>query len=100
MKDNEKEYLNKLFDEDNQLKPETIFVIHRRPKLQVSDDEQGMELNEGYDYYLNSPLPELADAIAKFAVELPNQGMGEGSDKYFVQLINEYLNRLSSTDVK
>lgn len=100
MEQKEKEYLNKLFDEDNQLKPETIFVIHRRPKLQVSDDDQGMELNEGYDYYLDSPLPELADAIAKFAKELPNQGMGEGSDKYFVQLINEYLNRLSSTDAK
>lgn len=100
MEQSEKEYLNKLFEEDNQIKPETIFVIHRRAKLQVSEDEEGMELNDGYDYSLNSPLPELADAIAKFAIELPKQGIGEGSDKYFIQLINEYFNRLSSTDVK
>lgn len=100
MENKEKDYLNKLFDEDNQIKAETIFVVHRRPKLKVSDDDTGMELNDGYDYMINSPLPEIADAIAKFAIELPKQGMGEGSDKYFIQLLNEYFNRLSSTDGK
>lgn len=86
--------------EENQLKPETIFVINRRPNLTESEDGKGIELNDGYDYSLNSPLPELADAIAKFAMELPKQNIGEGSDKYFIQLVNEYFNRLSSTDVK
>lgn len=92
MNKQEKEKLNKLANDN--IKSETILVIKRRPQLKVTNNQKGMELNEGYDYELNSPLPELADAIAKFAVELPKQGIGEGSDKYFIQLINEYFTRL------
>ena len=100
MEQKEKDYLNKLFDEDNRLKSKTIFVIEERPKLSVSDEDDGMELNDGYDYTVDSPLPELADAIAKFAIELPKQGFGDKSDEYFIHLLNEYFIRLSSTDVK
>ena len=49
---------------------EQIFVINRQPKLVANDND--VELNDGYTYYVNSPIPELADAIAKFAKELPN----------------------------
>lgn len=82
------------------MKEETIFTIQRKPILNISEDESGIELNDGYNYTLNAALPEIADAIAKFAAELPNQGMGNNSDSYFIHLLNEYFHMLSSTDVK
>lgn len=90
-----KDKLNKLFNEDNQLKAETILTIKRRNKLTVADDDSGMELNDGYEYEVNGAMPEIADAIAKFAKELPNNDFGETSDRYFIALIGEYFSRLS-----
>lgn len=92
MNKQEKKNINKNFNDN--MKTETIFIIRRRPLLKVANNGKGMELNEGYDYELNSALPELADAIAKFAIELPKQGIGKDSDKYFIQLINNYFSRL------
>lgn len=92
MKEVKKEQINKLF-EDN-VKPTTILVVKRKPKMNVSKNGNNVELNEGYEYDVNSSLPEIADGIAKFAKELPHQGMGNGSDKYFINLINQYFEKL------
>ena len=90
-----KDKLNKMFNEDNQLKARTLLVIKSRPKLTVADDDSGMELNDGYEFEVDGAFPEIADAIAKFAKELPNNGFGETSDRYFISLIGEYFNKLS-----
>lgn len=82
------------------IKPRKILTIISKPKLSVSEDEKGVELNDGYDFEVNGALPELADGIAKFARELPNNGFGPDSGSYFITLIGEYYKRLSSTDVK
>ena len=96
-----KDKLNKLFNEDNKLEAKTILVIKARPKLTVDDNDEGMELNDGYEFEVNGALPEIADGIAKFALELPKNNFGEGSDTFFIQLVNEYFKKLtSSTDVK
>lgn len=85
---------------NNEIKPKTLLVIKSRPKLSVSEDENGIELNDGYEFELDGAIPEVADAIAKFATELPNNGLGPDSGSYFITLISEYYKKLSSTDVK
>lgn len=94
MNKKEKDKLNKMLDEDNRLKAKTLLVVKSRPRLIVSDDEEGVELNDGYEFEVNGALPEIADSIAKMAIELDNQGFGEGSGKMFVGLITEYFNKL------
>ena len=94
MEQQDKEKLEKLFNVDNQLQAKTLLVLKSRPKLIVSDDDTGMELNEGYEFEVNGALPELADGIAKLAYEMEPNGFGEGSGSYFVQLINEYYKKL------
>jgi len=94
MKKTEREKLNKLFNEDNQLQAKTILVIKTGPKLVVSDDDSGMELNDGYEFEVNGALPEIAESIAKMAIELDNNGFGKGSGEMFVNLIKEYFNKL------
>lgn len=95
MKKEEKEKLNKLFNEDNKLEAKTLLVIKSKPTLSVSDNDEGMELNEGYEFEVDGAIPEIADGIAKLAVELPKNGFGEGSDKMFIGLINNYFNLLT-----
>ena len=98
MEQQEKERLTKLFQEDNQLKAKTLLVIKSRPKLSVAEDDSGMELNDGYEFDVNGAIPEIADGIAKFAKELPNNGFGENSDRAFITLITEYFNKLQSKE--
>lgn len=89
-----KDKLNKMFSEDNQFEAKTILVIKSRPKLSVSDDDTGMELNDGYEFEVDAAVPEVADGIAKFAAELPKNGFGEDSDRYFISLIGQYFDKL------
>ena len=91
-----KEELNELMN--NEAKVKTLLVIKSKPVL--SAKKKGVELNEGYDFEVDGAIAEIADAIAKFAVELPKNGFGENSGSYFITLISEYYKRLSSTDVK
>lgn len=90
----EKEKLEKIFSEDNQFTAKTLLVIKSRPKLSVAEDDSGMELNDGYEFEVDGAVPEIADAIAKFAKELPKNGFGEKSDRYFITLISEYFSKL------
>lgn len=89
-----KEAFNAELDKQN-TPTKTLLTIKTRLKLSVSEDETGIELNDGYDYNVNGSIAELADALAKFAKELPKNGFGEKSDTYFVTLIGEYFNKLS-----
>lgn len=70
----------------------TILTIATKPKLNPTDD--GVELNDGYEYEVNGALPEIADGIAKFAKELENNGFEQGSAKYFITLINQFFDKL------
>lgn len=97
MEQNEKEQLEKLFNEDNKLNAKTLLIIKSRPKLTVSEDDSGMELNDGYEFEVNGAIPEIADGIAKFAVALEQNDFGENSSTYFIKLINEYFNKLQNS---
>lgn len=92
----DKEQLIKDFSHSRENK--IIFTITAVDQLVEAEDGSGMELNAGYNYDVNSSIPEIADAIAKLALQLPQQGFGEGSDTLFIKLINEYFNELSKQD--
>ena len=69
-----------------------IFVVGRKPIIDAS--KKGILLNDGYTYDVNGSIPEIADAIAKFAIELPKNGFGEQSDTMFIQLIRNYYDKI------
>lgn len=86
-----KEELEKIINE-NQAKGETILVITTRPILDTTED--GVNINDGFDFVVNGAIPQLADAIAKLALELPKNGFGENSDNGFIMYITEFYHRL------
>lgn len=98
MEQQDKEKLEKLFSEDNKLRAKTLLVIKSRPKLSVSDNDDGMELNEGYEFDVDGAIPEIADGIAKLAIEMEPNGFGENSGSYFINLISEYYKKLTSKE--
>jgi hypothetical protein len=82
------------FTKDNELKAKTILTIKSKPSFSVNEEETGLELNDGYDFEVDGAVPEIADAIAKLAIELPKNGFGEDSDTYFITLISQYFEKL------
>ena len=94
--DKVKEKLEQLI-KDTESSGETILEIITRPKVQITEDETGVEINEGYDFKVNGAIPQLADAIAKLAIELPKNGLGENSDTGFIVYINQFFDKLKNT---
>lgn len=84
----------KAFNDEQEAK--TIFVVGRKPLLDAT--KKGILLNDGYTYTVDGSIPELADAIAKFAIELPRNGFGERSDSTFIELIKNYYDKLKQGD--
>ena len=61
----------------------------------LTPDENGVELNEGYEYYVDGSLPQLADSIAKLALELDKDAsMGESGGAAFLALVAQYYTKL------
>lgn len=57
----------------------------------LEPNEEGMQLNDGYEYKVDGTFPELADSIAKMAAEMDKDPeFGENSGKVFIGLINQY----------
>lgn len=90
----EKINMNKEELEKSSIKLTEILKIERKRDLSVTEDEQGMELNEGYEYTVNGAIPEIADGIAKLAIEMDKMtDLGERAGGYFLVLIGEYYNK-------
>lgn len=97
MEKKEKDALNELFEESSEgIAERNLLLIKVKPKLTVADDDSGMELNDGYEFAVDGALPEVADAIAKFAIELDKQGFGENAGQYFLSLVNQYFTNLNN----
>lgn len=77
-----------------EVKAKEILIIKTKPILKAVKD--GAELNDGYEFEVNGALPEIADGIAKLAIELPKNEFGFKSDEYFIGLINDYFRRLKN----
>ena len=93
MDDKAKAEVLKAIEEENAQNLKTILVIKSKPKLSL-DENDDVTLNEGYEFDVNGAIPEIADAIAKFALELPKNGQGENSDTGFIQYINLFFSQL------
>jgi len=62
---------------------------------QLTPSEDGVELNEGYQFEINGPIPQLADGIAKMAFEMDKDSdLGIKGGGAFLALIAEYYQRL------
>jgi len=63
---------------------------------QLTPSEQGVELNEGYEFEVNGAIPQLADGIAKMAFEMDrDKDFGTKGGGAFIALIAEYYRKLS-----
>ena len=65
----------------------------------LTANEEGVELNEGYTFDVNGSIPQLADGIAKMAIEMDKDiEMGERGGGAFIALIMQYYERLNSLE--
>lgn len=78
------------------IRTHTILVIKRRRSFDVkSDDDSKVELNEGYDFDVDAPIAEIADGLAKMAIEMDKMiDLGEEAGGAFIQLIAEFYKKL------
>ena len=61
----------------------------------LTPENEGVELNEGYNYNVQGAIPQIADAIAKMANELDNfPDMGINAGGAFISLIVEYYKKV------
>lgn len=68
----------------------TILVV--RSLEQLNPTKKGLELNVGYEFDVDGPLPEVADGIAKMAKELDKM-QGENAGAYFIELICQFYKK-------
>lgn len=71
----------------------TILKIEALENLEPTED--GMDLNEGYSYEVQGSLPQLADSLAKMAIEMDKDlDLGDNAGGAFVALITQYYEML------
>ena len=68
----------------------TILVVRSLELLNPT--KKGLELNVGYEFDVDGPLPEVADGIAKMAKELDKM-QGENAGAYFIELICQFYKK-------
>jgi len=57
----------------------------------LSEESSGVELNEGYRFEVRGTLPQVADGIAKMAIEMDyDKDFGDNGGGVFLELINQY----------
>ena len=83
--------------EDNKnIQPEkrTRQILVVRSLEVLTPKQEGIELNVGYEFDVDGPLPEIADGIAKMAKELDHmEGQTENSGRYFIELIRQFYEK-------
>ena len=73
----------------------TKLILEVRAIEKLDPTEEGMELNEGYQYEVNGSIPQLADGIAKMALEMDkDENLGEAAGGAFLELVNQYYQKL------
>jgi len=71
----------------------TILEIKVIEKL--SPEKDGVELNEGYRYNVDGSLPQLADGLAKLAIEFDNDiKLGVNVGQAFLVLTAQYYEKM------
>lgn len=68
-------------------------------KDSVNNTEEGLELNNGYEFNVDSTLPEVADGLSKMAIELDkDKSLGENAGSYFLKLVLDFYNKNKQGD--
>lgn len=77
----------------------TLLVIESAEFL--TSNSEGVELEEGYEFSINSSIPQLADALAIFLSGLdkePDETEGN-TGEILLNLVIEYYNRRKEGDI-
>lgn len=73
----------------------TRLILEVKAIEKLDPTEEGMELNEGYQYEVNGSIPQLADGIAKMALEMDkDQNLGKSAGGAFLELVAQYYRKL------
>lgn len=73
----------------------TRLILEIKAVESLSPEEEGMVLNEGYEYRLDGAVPQIADGIAKLAMEMDKDtDMGDKAGGAFIALIQQYYDML------
>lgn len=74
----------------------TVKILEVRKHEYVDLKQEGVEINGGYEYDLNGNLAEVADGLAKLAIEMDkDKSMGDNAGGYFITLISQFYARQS-----
>ena len=74
-------------------------VLNIKVIEKLTPDDEGVNLNEGYEYDVNGTIPQLADGIAKMAIEMDKQpDLGDKAGGAFLALVEQYYLKLNSQE--
>ena len=77
----------------------TNTILNIKVVEKLIPEEDGVNLNEGYEYDVNGTIPQLADGIAKMAIEMDKQpDLGDKAGGAFLALIEQYYLKLNSQE--
>lgn len=77
----------------------TNTILNIKVVEKLIPEEEGVNLNEGYEYDVNGTIPQLADGIAKMAVEMDKQpDLGDKAGGAFLALVEQYYLKLNSQE--
>ena len=72
----------------------TKTILNIKVVEKLIPDEDGLNLNEGYEYEVDGALPQLADGIAKMLIELDkDETLGDHAGGAFLTLIQQYYSK-------
>ena len=77
----------------------TNTILNIKVVEKLIPEEEGVNLNEGYEYDVNGTIPQLADGIAKMAIEMDKQpDLGDKAGGAFLALVDQYYLKLNSQE--
>ena len=77
----------------------TNTILNIKVIEKLTPDDEGVNLNEGYEYDVNGTIPQLADGIAKMAIEMDKQpDLGDKAGGAFLALVEQYYLKLNSQE--
>ena len=77
----------------------TNTILNIKVVEKLIPEEEGVNLNEGYEYDVNGTIPQLADGIAKMAIEMDKQpDLGDKAGGAFLSLVEQYYLKLNSQE--
>lgn len=77
----------------------TNTILNIKVVEKLIPEEEGVNLNEGYEYDVNGTIPQLADGIAKMAIEMDKQpDLGDKAGGAFLALVEQYYLKLNSQE--